>query len=660
MWTPSDRTVFPGARRLLAAAPLLLVLALPGASPASAEASRPRPASPAPIAPSGERAALRRTLEQRAEVLPVTGGVLLKLHTEQAGVRTIELAGDDILVNGEKVGADVLREWLKADADAVLQLRALSPSDRRALFGFKGESAGAAAAAPAPPSTPAPGASATPPGTAAGPAAAPAAAAPAAPSGESATSADSVSSDDEKSDEPEAPSPPAVPEAPSRQIHTGSQVRFGGGVTVGPDELADGVVSLGGAVHVDGQVRNDVVAVGGSVYINGHVGGDVSCVGGSVHLGPHAEIGGDVSSVGGGVQREEGAVVHGDVRGVGASSGRRWNVRHGDDDGWPFLFAPIGGFLAFAWSFMKAVLLALLVCLVILLARRPVERVDTEIRTRPWGLLSCFLAGFLAELVFVPLVAVVTIFLAISIVGCLVFLLYPFIFLAIILGVLVGYSAVAYNVGSLLERRLNRNFGSPYMTAVVGIAMIEGLSLIGHFIGMAGGFFHGIAMLFFACGWLVRYAAWTAGLGAVIYARFIERRGWRLHLTPDPLGPGGAPIPIVPVDPNAPFSPVPPVGFTQPVPPTAPTAFSPYGPTGTVAPDPVTTTYDPTLPYDPYAPPAPHPAPHAPAAAPHPSHPEAPASEPGTGHGSSSDPGGGGGSGHDSGGHDGGSGDPTF
>ncbi|HEY0783575.1 MAG TPA: polymer-forming cytoskeletal protein, partial [Thermoanaerobaculia bacterium] len=475
MWTPCDHLdAFRRAGRTLRAASLLLALALPAAVPAFAQTtSHPPRRDSAPA--TGEHSALRRTIEQSYEVLPVGGGILLKLRAEKAGVKTIELAGDDIVVNGEKVGADVLRDWLKQDADAVLQLRAMAPSDRRALFGFKKDSTPASAAAPTPPAAPA---APTPP-------------APAAPEAEKsadeapATTAEAADGDEadkgEKAEEPEKTA------GSSKKVHTGSQVRFGGGVTVGPDELADEVMALGGSVHIDGEVRNDVVAMGGAVYVNGHVGGDVSSVGGSVHLGPHAEIGGDVSSVGGSVIREPGATVHGDVRGVGGAPGFRYDRRHrGDDwDPWPFwsLMPPIGGFLDLSWSTVKVVLLGLLVCLVMLLGRNAVDRVDYEISNRP----SAFFVGFLSQLLFVPVLVVVTVLLAISIVGCVLFLLYPFIFLAIALGGLIGYTAVAYRIGSLIEQRFGRNFGSPYLTAIVGVGAIEIWALIGRLLNLAGG-----------------------------------------------------------------------------------------------------------------------------------------------------------------------------
>src|SRR3954451_16154148 len=108
---------FSGKRAVRVLA-LLLVLG-PGAAlhaaPAPQSADRP-PAS------AQERGDLRRTIESRYEVLPVSGGVLLKPRQARAGVRTIEVTGNQIAVNGEPVSARILRDWLGADADPVIRL----------------------------------------------------------------------------------------------------------------------------------------------------------------------------------------------------------------------------------------------------------------------------------------------------------------------------------------------------------------------------------------------------------------------------------------------------------------------------------------------------------------------------------------------------------
>src|SRR4051794_23577293 len=102
MWTPSDRLQrLPG--KLVRAAAILLVLGCGAAAHAAPQSADRLPAT------AQERGDLRRTIESRYEVLPVSGGVLLKPRRPQAGIRTIEMTGGQIAVNGERVSARILR-----------------------------------------------------------------------------------------------------------------------------------------------------------------------------------------------------------------------------------------------------------------------------------------------------------------------------------------------------------------------------------------------------------------------------------------------------------------------------------------------------------------------------------------------------------------------
>jgi hypothetical protein len=114
----------------------------------------------------------------------------------------------------------------------------------------------------------------------------------------------------------------------------------------------------------------------------------------------------------------------------------------------------------------------------------------------------------------------VSLILAISIIGCVLFLLYPFVFLALLFFLLLGYTASAHQLGRLIESRFGRRFGSPYAATLVGVAAIEVWTVLGYAINLGGGVLHVIAALFILFGLVVRYVAWTAGLGAVILSRF--------------------------------------------------------------------------------------------------------------------------------------------
>lgn len=492
-------------RRQGSATPLrylvLLVLALllvPGVAAMAQE----RPATA--TSESGQE--LRRQIERRYEVLPVSGGLLLTPRQSRRGVRTIEVTGDAVAINGEKLPTQTVRDWLGEDADPVLRLLAIDPGRRRALFGLQPDAGLPRASERSSEET-----------------------ADAEETDET-TADESPATDDADADEtlpevPEVTMEPAVPdtgdtpETPEPSIHSGSRVKFGGSIVVEKDELAEEAVAIGGSVRVDGEVSRDAVAIGGPVRINGRIGGNVTSVGSSVHLGPNAVVDGDVTSVGGSIHRSEGSRIHGSTSEVGMSPFRGRGPWDRDRDFEPGFgpFAIFGASLDVFGSLLRMMVLGLLTCLVLLLARAPLERVDRYLVTEPWKSAGVGLAGVFSIL---PLLVVITILLVITVVGCALLLLYPFLFIALMLAFLLGYAAVAYRVGRWLEGRFGRNFGGPYMAALVGVFVIQVWSILGDLLALGPGFIDLFAFMFMLVAAVVEAAAWVVGFGAVLLARF--------------------------------------------------------------------------------------------------------------------------------------------
>jgi cytoskeletal protein CcmA (bactofilin family) len=482
------------------------------------------PALAQETAAAGDRETLRSTLEERYEVLPIRDGVLLKPRTRNLanlGVRSVEVSGGAVAVNGEKVDPNVLRAWLGEEADHVLRLLSLPAADRRALFGLSD------AGSPAPP---APGPT-------------PADAADAEAGAEAGAEAEAEIDGDGAIPVPPAPPAPDAPGVPDEEdddtsVQSGSQVNVGGGITVARGEVAEEAVAVFGPVRVDGEVLRDAVAVLGPVRINGKVGGEVVSVLGSVTLGPNAEVMGDVTTVGGAIRRSPGARIHGSTSEVALAPAIREGLSGRDPDVFVPFFSDFTEPMELFWSISGTFLLGLLVCLVLLVARRPLERVDLRLAAEPW---KAALAGIGALFLSVPLLVVVSVLLVLTIVGCVLFLLYPFLALALAWFALLGYAAVAYRLGRWIELRFNRNFGSPYVAALIGVFLIQVWTILGRLIGLGGvpGDFFSFLLVMF--GTLVQTAAWIVGFGAVLLARF--------GAAPRPPAPAVMAGPVAPVSP---------------------------------------------------------------------------------------------------------------
>ena len=200
---------------------------------------------PAAQAQSEEHRALRSRIEDRFEVVPLTGGIALRPKTPLQDVRLIEVSDGLIAINGTPVTGRELRDRVGSDADAVLRLSYLPAEERRELFGG-------------------PGAKAMP----------------------------------RRNGRGAAVQTPDVPASSRRP--TGQRVRIFGNVAVEEDEIVRGdAVAVMGSVRVNGEVTGQVVAVMGSVDVGPKavINGEVVSVGGRIRRAPGAELRGDVTEV---------------------------------------------------------------------------------------------------------------------------------------------------------------------------------------------------------------------------------------------------------------------------------------------------------------------------------------------------------------------------
>jgi hypothetical protein len=305
---------------------------------------------------------------------------------------------------------------------------------------------------------------------------------------------------------PEGPAPSASTEPSRRETRrSDAKVHIGGSVQVNEGESVDGpVVAIGGAVTVNGDVRQDVVAIGGSV-----------------HLGPKARVAGDVTAVGGSVDKDPQAEVDGRINEIGL---RIPHIRFG-----PRFWLPATGFLSGRFgpwvevmaTLFRMVLFGLLAFLVFLLARGPIDRIEHAAAMEPW---KAGLVGVFTQLLFLPVFLLTIIILAISIVGIpLLLFIPPLAILAFIAALVFGFTGVAYRVGRFVEQRLRWPRQSAYLLLLVGLLSIWALTIVGRIVSLGGWPAWVVASALLIVGFLAEYIAWTVGLGAAVMTRFGTR-----------------------------------------------------------------------------------------------------------------------------------------
>lgn len=292
--------------------------------------------------------------------------------------------------------------------------------------------------------------------------------------------------------------------------------RLGGGVTVGPGERVDGdVVVIGGPIMIAGNVNGDVVAIGGPLALRGRVRGDAVAIGGPLRLGPDAVVRGDVAVIGGVLRRASGAEVRGTVSQIDAGDMAFGEMLAWRPDIWPFpsMRSPRARTWDVVGQIVRLLLLALFASVAFLAARGPVHRVAERALAEP---LKAGVVGLLAQLLFFPLVLVTIIVLAISIIGIPLLLLVPFGIVAAVCAAIVGFTGVVTGVGHRVRGRMGALGPATYISVWAGIALLLTPAVLGETMEVAGGLFRAFGLLFVVTGFLIEYAAWTTGLGALI------------------------------------------------------------------------------------------------------------------------------------------------
>ena len=275
---------------------------------------------------------------------------------------------------------------------------------------------------------------------------------------------------------------------------TGTRIAFGQDVRVERDEeVSDAAIVIGGSLTIDGRVRDGVVVVGGDL-----------------HLSATSDVRGEIVIVGGQITRDPGArqvgqhQLHFVWRVVATRFGWLPSIRFGE----------VGRWLSLAGTVARVSVLAVLMAVILIVARAPVARVGRAALAEP---LRAFLVGFAAEVFFVPFLIAASIGLAITIIGIpFVALLVPIAIVLAVFAFLLGFTALACRVGEWVEDRLGWQPGNAFVATAIGSMILLGPTLLARFVDIATWSGGPITFLMVAIGLTVEFIAWTMGVGAAI------------------------------------------------------------------------------------------------------------------------------------------------
>jgi hypothetical protein len=268
----------------------------------------------------------------------------------------------------------------------------------------------------------------------------------------------------------------------------------GKSITVAEDEeVSDAVVALGGHIRIAGRVRDDVVAIGGSVELlpTADVRGDITALGGSVTVAPGARHSGAVHRADGDWPRGWGGPLFaGSWLGLGGAT--RW--------------------LTLAGTLTRVGLLAIAVALVMVVARGRISRIGAAAAAAP---LRAGAIGFGLQVLFVPALVVLSVVMAITIVGLpFIAVVIPVALVTMFLAMLLGFASLAHVIGGWAARRLGWEAPPAVWLAVLGLVLIVLPTVLSRLVGVAPDALRAGAFALLAIGTVVEYVAWTIGLGA--------------------------------------------------------------------------------------------------------------------------------------------------
>jgi cytoskeletal protein CcmA (bactofilin family) len=297
-------------------------------------------------------------------------------------------------------------------------------------------------------------------------------------------------------------------------------------------------------VAADEEVAATVVLVDADMTVHGLVAGDVVVVGGRLRVEPGGRITGDVRTVDGRVEREGGEIV-GDVVEVDERELRALDedvedrIRReilsevrgelAEDEEASFvgrIFSPfrnlVRAVVGVLSSLLTIVVLSVIGGVVVHFAHNHLEVVAETARRAPGRAAAVGLAGtFLA----VPVWLLGAVALVISIIGIPVALLWlPLFPVALALAGVLGYYAVARNVGGWLARREYPYLGwvrlsNPITLVAGGVLGLLGAFVVSNALAIGGPWLGFLRGLFLTAGILMTVGAVLVGLGAVLITR---------------------------------------------------------------------------------------------------------------------------------------------
>ena len=268
---------------------------------------------------------------------------------------------------------------------------------------------------------------------------------------------------------PEPSPPPVAPHAKKKHKGRDDSARdrtvFGGSVRVEKDQVVDDIAVFGGSVEVMGQVTGEITVFGGSVHVHpgARVEGDMAVIGGEVTVDDDAVIDGDLVALGGELHRGPRAKIGGEVKMLGDEV-----VDDDDDDSRSARSPAMFVVRTIGQQITKTAFLFVLGAVVIAIATRRMQLLQSEIALRPMRSMALGIASLVVG-------SVLAVLLCVTIVGI------PVAIAGLMIGILAAYAGICAALSAMGSAIVAHRSENPYVHLAVGCGVFLILGFIPYF-----------------------------------------------------------------------------------------------------------------------------------------------------------------------------------
>lgn len=285
--------------------------------------------------------------------------------------------------------------------------------------------------------------------------------------------------------------------------------------------IKKGLTIIGNSVLIEGKVDTDVVIINGDLSLYGEIKGNVGIIGGDAYLYSGSKIGGDIIVLGGKIYKEKDVKIEGNITQMGIGplnlflkllppyspkETKLEILKPETPKKEKKKFNPFKTLFLLIWGFS----LSILTLIITIVAPNGVENMENFIEKK---MSYSFLAGFLAQILFVPTILI----LIISIIGI---PLIPIFIIAFILSLLISLTPSSLFIGKILKKNLNFLPDKNYLLSFLGLILLFIIWIVGNLLRIGGSIFSIFGFIINLLAIFLLYLYFTFGLGGLILSRF--------------------------------------------------------------------------------------------------------------------------------------------